>query len=565
MSTLSSPFSHRRLPKALTPDELSALRAVPKNLRDRALIEVMAGCGLRVSEACDLTLDNIHWSTDTPCLRFTGKGGKERVVPMNLEVQDALRAWLEVRGTGGSPYAFCNLRTGQRLNRRTVWFALARYAKRAGTRHVHPHMLRHTFGTSLADRDVPVERIRDLMGHGSIEVSQVYISVSAEQKKASVERLDRRSRLARWFSRQRNRPYRFFGRPRKGLVFSARQTVGRQPELRRLQDNLSRGIDTLLVGPVGVGKSHLLRLLEGERIIRVKGLTPVRQAIIDVAEALHRQGDLDPGVHRGRRDSQDEKGGAEGQQPGAHLQREGLGRTPQPANGEALAGTEGEPSGEGAPAEGDAPGAQKGRGGFEEIKKQHARTSVQGWTQMVLNSVKENDWTLIVDDLSDMSTSTGRLIDRLNAKFILLAALHGVKKPHERHFWKFDRVEVGVLPPEDARKLIRQCAAGADIEDFRMFETYVLQQSAGNPRAIIEIVERLRKEPAITRSAVRDVAHSGARAKIDLTPVVVVLALCLVAARFIARGMGSIDGYMIAGIGSALAIGLRFFLYRFRK
>ena len=126
-------------------------------------------------------------------------------------------------------------------------------------------------------------------------------------------------------------------------------------------------------------------------------------------------------------------------------------------------------------------------------------------------------------------------------------------------------MEVGALSPEDARKLIRQCAAGADIEDFRMFETYVLQQSAGNPRAIIEIVERLRKEPAITRSAVRDVTHSGARAKIDLTPVVVVLALCLVAARFIARGMGSIDGYMIAGIGSALAIGLRFFLYRFRK
>ena len=59
MSTLSSPFSCRRLPKALTPDELSALRAVPKNLRDRALIEVMAGCGLRVSEACDLTLEGV--------------------------------------------------------------------------------------------------------------------------------------------------------------------------------------------------------------------------------------------------------------------------------------------------------------------------------------------------------------------------------------------------------------------------------------------------------------------------------------------------------------------------
>ncbi len=73
-----------RLPKTLSPDELERLRAVPKNLRDQALIEVMAGCGLRVSEACNLTLEAVHWSSETPWLRFTGKRGRERVVPLNL-------------------------------------------------------------------------------------------------------------------------------------------------------------------------------------------------------------------------------------------------------------------------------------------------------------------------------------------------------------------------------------------------------------------------------------------------------------------------------------------------
>ena len=139
----TAPIQPRRLPKALASDELEALRTVPKNPRDQALIEIMAGCGLRVSEAVNLTLDSIYWSSDTPALLFVGKRSKERVVPMNLEVQDALRTWLDARGTGASEYVFCNLHTGQRLSRQTVWKAFKHYARKAGTRHVHPHMLRH--------------------------------------------------------------------------------------------------------------------------------------------------------------------------------------------------------------------------------------------------------------------------------------------------------------------------------------------------------------------------------------------------------------------------------------
>ena len=251
-----SPLASQPLPKTLSPDELEALLAVPKNRRDQALIETMAGCGLRVSEACRLQLEQVHWSSDSPSLRFTGKGSKERIVPMNHQVQDALRTWLEARGPNHSPYVFCNLRTGAKLCRKTVWFALKRYARKAGIRPIYPHMLRHSFGTGLADRNVPVERIRELMGHSSIQTSQIYITVSTEQKRQAVDRLDRRHKLVRWISKQRNRSYRFFGRSSSPRVtFSRGETVGRQAELQQLQDHVSRGIDTLLIGPVGVGKS----------------------------------------------------------------------------------------------------------------------------------------------------------------------------------------------------------------------------------------------------------------------------------------------------------------------
>ena len=483
-------------PKALAQHELEALKSVRMNSRDRALIAVLSMCGLRVSEACSLTVDNIDWSTDTPSLRFADKRGKERIVPMNPEVQDVLREWLESRRFSDSEYVFCNLRNGQRLSRKTVWAALKTCAQRAGIRHVHPHMLRHTFGTDLADRDVPVERIKDLMGHASIETASIYISVSEEQKRRSVDRIDRRSRLSRWWSRQKNRNYRFFARSRVEMG----KTVGRDGELCQLTDNLSKGIDTLLLGPIGVGKSHLLALLNAENVLVVKTLSPTKEALINIAKELHKIGRLCP----------------------------------------------------------DGPD-------FETIKKQHTRTTIQGWTDMVLGSVEKNEFVLIVDDLSDMTTSVGRLIDKLNRKFTIIAALPEVRKPHEKHFWKFDRVEIEHLSTTDAKKLIRQCAAGANIEDYPMTETRVLQQSAGNPRAVIEIMERLRKEPAVTRSAVRDVSHTGARAQIDLTFAVVLILLFVVAARFFMRGIGSMEGYVLAGIGSALLVGIRFFMYRFKR
>jgi len=144
---MNPPF--KPLPHPLTPAELEALRAVPKNPRDQALIEVLVGCGLRVSEACRLKLDDVLWSHDPPAFRVTNMGGREHVVPMNPLVQDALRAWLKERSTGGNPYVFRNLRTNEPLSRTTVWMALRRYGQRAGIGKLTPHRLRHTFATAF--------------------------------------------------------------------------------------------------------------------------------------------------------------------------------------------------------------------------------------------------------------------------------------------------------------------------------------------------------------------------------------------------------------------------------
>ena len=547
---MPNPAPAKRLPRALTLDELTTLLNAPRHARDRALIHVMANCGLRVSEACSLRLEDVVW-TDTPVLRFVGKGNQERLVPMNLEVQDALRAWLEVRGADGSPYVFCTLRKRTRLSRKTVWFTLRSYARKAGLRHVHPHMLRHTFGTSLADEGVPIERIRDLMGHRDISSSAIYIQVSAAQKRTAVEKIDRRPWLLRWISRQRNRTFQFLTGLRPRSAASKLQTVGRRAELHRLQQNLSRRIDTLVIGPVGSGKSHLLGRLEGEKVIRMPSLSPVRQSVIALAEELHCRRILKADLPADAEQVSDDLG-EEAEEQAESDGGGGVGVSSAPP----ASATEPTPSTQ---------DSGLSTGSFDELRKRHTRTTVRGWVQMISDAVQADEWALIVDDLSDLSASVGRLIDHLNKRFVIFAAAVEIKKPYEKHFWKFERGEGANLPKRDAADLIRQAGADADIEDYRLFETHVLQKSAGNPRAVLEIVDRLRKEPSITRSAVRDVAHVGARGKLDMTPVLFLLAAIFIAARYVSRRLDNFDGYMLAGIGSAGFMVLRFFMSRMMR
>jgi hypothetical protein len=416
-------------------------------------------------------------------------------------------------------------------------------------------MLRHTFGTALADEGVPIERIRDLMGHRDIRSSAIYIRVSAEQKKAAVERIDRRPWILRWISRHRNRTFRFFNGPRplpEGVKY---RTVGRKLELGRLKENLAKGVDTLVIGPTGSGKSHLLSLLEGERIIRLPSLSPVRGAVITLAEELHHRGVLRVEPPEREEDVRDDLG----------EEKPTVDRRPETREEDSALSSVGS-----SPSSVDS---------FDSLRKRHTRTTVRGWVQMISEAVAEDNrkpktedrnsgplaWTLIVDDLSDLSASVGRLIDPLNRAFVLFAAAVEVRKPFEKHFWKLERVPIGNLSRLEASDLIRQASYGAEIEDYRLFETHVLQQSAGNPRAILEMVDRLRKERSISRDAVREVSHEGARGKLDLTPALVVAAALFFAFRYVSRGMDSMDGYMLAGIGSAVIMTLRFFMSRMRR
>jgi integrase/recombinase XerD len=205
------PAPPRRLPRAIPVAEVERLLAAagtgegPRPLRDRALLELLYATGARISEATALDVDDLDLAERPagiaalpafpalPALpatvRLSGKGNKQRIVPVGSYAQQALEQYLvrarpalaaATRRASASPAVFLNARGG-RLTRQGAWAALRAAAARAGIADVSPHTLRHSFATHLLDGGADVRVVQELLGHASVTTTQVYTLVTVDK------------------------------------------------------------------------------------------------------------------------------------------------------------------------------------------------------------------------------------------------------------------------------------------------------------------------------------------------------------------------------------------------
>ena len=188
-SSMDGPKLWKTLPDTLSPAEVDRLLAQPAvekpvGLRDRAMLEVLYGSGLRVSEAVTLSLDDVRF--DDRYLRCMGKGRKERFVPFGREAEGWIRRYLaEARPlfdrAGKSKALFLSQRGGP-LDRRSVWRIIQSRARAAGiAKPVHPHTLRHSFATHLLSAGADLRTIQELLGHASLATTQKYTHLDVER------------------------------------------------------------------------------------------------------------------------------------------------------------------------------------------------------------------------------------------------------------------------------------------------------------------------------------------------------------------------------------------------
>lgn len=196
VSVIPLPRQWQTLPKRLSPAEVDSLLAAPSpdtpaGLRDRAMLQLLYASGPRVSELCGILLRDIN--LDLGVLRVTGKGNKQRLIPVGKQAIAAVRLYLE-SGRGVllkarlSPYLFVTTRGGP-MTRQGFWKLIHTYGLRAGiARTITPHLLRHTFATHLLEGGADLRSLQTMLGHADIGTTQVYTHVLRKRLRETVDR-----------------------------------------------------------------------------------------------------------------------------------------------------------------------------------------------------------------------------------------------------------------------------------------------------------------------------------------------------------------------------------------
>jgi len=194
---LRTPRRERNLPLFLTVEEVERLLNAPDTsswigVRDRAVLDVLYGAGLRVGELVALNDDDIDLRAEILCVR--GKGKKERLAPMGSCAAEALRHYLDVRGRGRFAHrkdnaTFVNAREGRRLTARSVRRIVQRYLNEAGLDgRLSPHALRHSFATHMLNNGADLRSVQELLGHEHLSTTQIYTHLLPEDLKAVYQR-----------------------------------------------------------------------------------------------------------------------------------------------------------------------------------------------------------------------------------------------------------------------------------------------------------------------------------------------------------------------------------------
>jgi integrase/recombinase XerD len=188
---LESPKLPRSLPKILTENDVEALLAAPNvqtplGLRDRAMLETLYASGLRVSELVTMSLAQL--SHDMGVVRVSGKGNKERLVPVGEESLSWVRRYMDqarpvILAGRQADALFVTLR-GASMTRQAFWYLIRRYANQAGIRReISPHTLRHAFATHLLNHGADLRVVQMLLGHADISTTQIYTHIARERLK----------------------------------------------------------------------------------------------------------------------------------------------------------------------------------------------------------------------------------------------------------------------------------------------------------------------------------------------------------------------------------------------
>jgi len=490
------------------------LRSV-NDTRDRAIISLYLTTGIFVNELLDLS--NEHTDFDQKVL--TVPGNRNRQIPLNSQATEALAQWTQSRPTTPVPYLFITQKgTVKKMSVRAIDKLIAKYSKQANfKRKINAKILRNTFAVNLfRDEKITLKAAGEILGISDYDSIKRYqqAAENPDQKQPlpSLDHTDTRPALTKIIHNLLpTKPQKQYSQKTKTHAPKSENTIyGRTTIIKEATNCLNKNQSVLLVGPLGIGKTHILKYItkpqplpqgSGEDDFSINGLRPLNPKIIYF----------------------------ESPSPLKDMLIKIL-NTIDP----------------------------------DWKTKLPSRAPTKSLLTHVTETTRPNLPILTIDNLNKLRTADLEPLLTLLANFTVLAATDELTSKLKQLWWKFHRVEVKPLPEEASKSLIKHLTQDLTVSDYQLLETQLLNQAGGIPLALVDMTKQLSYKNIVTRSDMRSLNHSAGTIYRDWSFALIALWGAIVASRFVALGMHSFEGYILAGLGTSVLVVVRFFLFRMR-
>ena len=459
----------------------------------RLLILLMLDAGCRVTEACSMKLYQIDPAKKIINVKSLKKRGKNiyREVPMTQRLLDAMADyWAFVKSRDPESFLFPSTvsPTGH-AGRKVIWRVLKNL-----TGNTHPHILRHTFCTRLAQRGNDAFTIKELAGHDKTATTEIYIHASRNAKQTAISSLE----TDNWYKRLYRRLT-----PRRRVdimpVMSGglQVHIGRKEEISRIVDLAKKKVNILITGEQGLGKTHLVTNLTDNgrlgKVLRIDDMTAIKATLAGMVLTLF-EGDKDKIK-------------------------------------DLLYGTD------------------------TDVEKIISKESIKRLCELLIKTTAKHEYTICIDDATRITPMGISTLENLNGHFHMIIAARSIKLNQVSFLTNFEKISLKGLSRNEGVELITRGSQDFTdrIEDWESYKAHVWRATNGNPKYILELIERFRREPYVSTDLVQKITHTTALKEIDMSLAIIIGLSSLMVLRYVGGEMGT-DAGAFRLIGGAFLV-----------
>lgn len=478
------------------------------NAKYQCIIVLMLDCGLRVTETVSLQVKHFDFFNQKIVVKSLKKKGEQhyRDIPMTTRtVETVANYWSKLKDKSPDAFIFPSPTSASgHLGRKQVW----KQIKKKTDGYAHPHMLRHTFATRIVNEGNDIRVAQNLLGHSNLQTTEIYLHVHEAEKRKAIASIE----LTPWHVRLYRKVF-----PAKRIILTPTTAgmtnyhVGRTKELAKLSDLMQKKVNTYVKGPQGVGKSHILDAIKGDKILRMEEFGG-KKNLVNLLITLF-EGDKATicSMLYGRNISEEE---VDLLPNSKDLIIDQLSRDRQ------------------------------------DLTKVINKESVKRLIELAIQITQKDEYTIIIDDVTNITPAGVRTLEKLKNHFHIICAARNIKIDRGTFLTNFEKIELTELDRAEATQLINLASKDiyTRIEDYEAYKNHIWEHTLGNPLYMIEMIDRYSKEANISVEVTKDIRHTAALKEINMGLPIIIMISGLMILRYYGREAGDDSGaFMLLG------------------